>query len=150
MKKKKPVWLPNDEMEAENAVLKLRLETEFGMTPGLFNSDLSTEMINFFLKNVIAFEESYRQNKVISVFDYLGRPKYKPFVQLSQIQLNESVRTLRRLLHSKHILIEEEDEPNDLLFYRYVTEKLFHEEITPPPSPDFVIVFSTKSFYDEE
>ncbi len=56
--KKDDTPLTIDELEAENALLRLKLEMEFGMLMDE-SSQLSPKMANIWLKSVYAFEQSY-------------------------------------------------------------------------------------------
>ncbi|HWA33773.1 MAG TPA: hypothetical protein VG737_06570 [Cyclobacteriaceae bacterium] len=56
--KKEETPLTGDELEAENALLRLKLEMEFGMLMDE-SSQLSPKMANIWLKSVYAFEQSY-------------------------------------------------------------------------------------------
>ncbi len=56
--KKENMPLTADELEAENALLRLKLEMEFGMLMDE-SSNLDPKMANIWLKSVYAFEQSY-------------------------------------------------------------------------------------------
>jgi hypothetical protein len=56
--KKDNAPLTADELEAENALLRLKLEMEFGMIMDE-SHQLSPKMANVWLKSVYAFEQSY-------------------------------------------------------------------------------------------
>lgn len=60
MKRENPA-LTDEELAAENALLRLKLEMEFGMIMDE-SSQLSPRMANIWLKSVYAFEQTYNDS----------------------------------------------------------------------------------------
>jgi hypothetical protein len=60
--KKNNTSLTTEELEAENALLRLKLEMEFGMILD-DSAQLSPKMANVWLKSVYAFEQTYHADR---------------------------------------------------------------------------------------
>ena len=64
-----------EEIKQENALLKMKLTAEFGMTDSGGNID--PEIENAWLKNIYEFEKAFAEHKGIKIYDYIGRPVYR-------------------------------------------------------------------------
>jgi hypothetical protein len=95
------------------------------------NSSLPPEIENQFLDNVISFENAFKKNEQIKIFEILGCPNFPKYGELLPNEVEEKVLALEQLLHKNGIqvdfLYEYKNEVE--LFYKLVTEKLFDYEI---------------------
>lgn len=75
---------PLENMKIENEFLRLKLKTQYG--DAFFmqsNNDLTPEIENQFLKNMMAFEENHQNAEYTTVYEKIGKPEYKPVTELT-------------------------------------------------------------------
>jgi hypothetical protein len=73
---------PEDELRAENELLKLKLEMEHGMMHSE-SAALNPEIENAWLKHIYEFEQQAKEGKRIKVYDAIGRPSFRKADELS-------------------------------------------------------------------
>jgi hypothetical protein len=135
---------PSEHLRIENEILRLRVRAELD---GEYESDpqLSPELENEFLKNILAFEHRYARIKMLQVAELLGNPCLLPADKLDDKALSAAFRNLEALLADKHIVVEFSRPRDDRFKYRFITEELFHHE-----TDDMNIEGVTKYFNYEE
>ncbi len=116
-----------DELKAENNLLKLKLELEHGMKM-MDTSALDPEMENQWLTDIYNFEKSHKEAKQITVYDYLGRPDFKPINGLSKKEISTELERLDKLMIENHICLDCLCEYEDEVIYKFITEEFFLKE----------------------
>lgn len=134
----------NDEVRADNALMKLKLEMEYGMKGTEF-SEISPLIEHQFLSQVLEFEKQYKDAKQVSVYDFLGRPSFRKAEELLPEEFGPELERLRSVMREKNVVLDCIDTYPDELIYRFVTEELFLEE-----TDDFTIEGMIKGFIYEE
>ncbi len=135
---------PRENLRIENEILRIKVKTELG---GDFESDenLSPELENEFLKNILAFEHRYAKIKMVKIADLLGNPEVKKAAKMDDKAIAEAYTLLEELLAQKNIVVEF-TRPRDARFkYRFITEELFTHE-----TDDMLVEGMTKYFNYEE
>lgn len=135
---------PGENLRIENEILRIKVKTELG---GDFESDenLSPELENEFLKNILAFEHRYARIKMVKMADLLGNPEVKKAAKMDDKAIADAYRLLEELLAQKNIVVEF-TRPRDARFkYRFITEELFEHE-----TDDMLVEGMTKYFNYEE
>jgi hypothetical protein len=135
----------DDELSAENALLKLKLEMQYGMSN--LNSSLPPELENEFLKYVSAFEESYKNAKTISVYEFIGKPEFKSYDKLTPAEITSQLESLWLLMDTKGVSFSTICEYEDEVLYRFITEELFQKEIDDMRIPGMMCCFTYEEFY---
>ncbi|MDP4261623.1 MAG: hypothetical protein Q8941_03735 [Bacteroidota bacterium] len=137
-----------EQLQTENDFIKMKLMLEKGAEFGSAGSEeLSPELENIFLKNVMAFEEQFEQHKTIKVFDKIGRPgHFKPVNEIPDNDMGKAWDELRDYLNkygldlgvcSPYISTRE--------LYRFTIEELFDHETDDMLLPGW----TTNFIYDE-
>src|SRR5258706_14978634 len=85
-----------DDLRAENEVLKLKLEMDHGMK-GL-GSVLNPQAENEWLKSVYEFEDVLKQSSGLTIFDLIGRPPVKRWYTLKMEKVTIELRNILALL----------------------------------------------------
>jgi hypothetical protein len=116
-----------DELRAENNLLKLKLEMEHGMKM-MDTSALDAEMENKWLSDIYNFENSYRESKLVSIYDFIGRPEFKPANELSKTEISEELEKLDKLMQENRICLDCLCEYEDEVIYKFITEEFFLKE----------------------
>ena len=75
-----------DGLEAENNLLKIKLQLEHGMRMDHV-TELDPEIENQWLKSVYAFEQQYKDAKTIKLYDYIGQPPFRKWDSLTREEL---------------------------------------------------------------
>lgn len=127
-KKQDPQLSPEEELRAENNVLKVKLKMEYGMQD-TDTSSLPPHVENEWLKYINAFEQQYKDAKVITVYDFIGRPSYRKCDALTDEQIAVELERLRTVLEANDVALDCICEYNAAVIYRFLTEELFPHEM---------------------
>lgn len=140
----------NEQLKAENAVLRLKLEMDHGMSASS-TSGLSPQLENLWLNSIFKFEENLKAAPVITVFQHLGKPSFPPADNLSPQELSSKLQRLTGLMHSKSIVLDCLNEYDDAVIYRFITEELFNQEVMDMPgmSGNMIMHFIYEEFHPE-
>jgi len=146
--KNKPAITHDDDLRAENEVKKLKLEMQYGAQFGLNSTDLPPEIEQQFLDNVLAFEKQYAEKEQIKLFDYIGKPDFKPAAQLTEEQMVDEHLKLCNLLEENGIVVGVLAEYSDELrmLYTFITEELFDHAIDNMRLPGWTLILFMRSF----
>jgi hypothetical protein len=118
-----------DEINAENAMMRLQLETLYnGKAYRSEESSIPPEIENIFLKNVINFEKQYQQAPRIQFRERLDGLYLPPENSLTEgeieFYLEQAIRQFDR--HNIDFLYEEHQDRR--VVYKYLVEHLLDEE----------------------
>lgn len=125
---KDPLLNPEDELRAENNLLKLKLGLEHGMKMA-GTGNLSPDVENQWLKSVYAFEQQYKDAKPVKVYDHIGRPAFMKCDQLSVIEISSERQRLQSIMAENGVELDCICEYDDATIYRFITEELFEHEM---------------------
>ncbi len=117
-----------DDLRASNAVLKLKLELEYGMQMH-DTDDLPPAIENQWLQNVYKFERLYKDAGQISVYDFVGRPAVTPYESLTPEELPMAITELIDHLRANGICLDFCCDYEDAVIYRFITTEFFAHEI---------------------
>ena len=118
---------PDEQLNIENEILKLKLQVELG---GNYESegDLPPEIENAFLKNVIDFEHKYANASSRTLYDVLEKPAFIKAELLSDAQIDNALADLETLMEKKGIVVDYGEEYGTRLKYTFITEELLQKE----------------------
>ncbi len=117
-----------DELNAENLLLKLKLEMEHGMIMS-DTSKLDPETENQWLSNIHEFEKQFEAAKQIKVYDLIGRPDFKPYNELTEKETDHELTRLLNILQESQISLSCICEYENETIYRFLTEEFFDHEV---------------------
>lgn len=133
-------------LRIENEIKKMKLSLEQGAN---FFSDgenkLPPELEGQWLDQIQQFENSYAKSKRIMIYDFVGKPRYKPENEISETEIKFELKKILNLLCQKGIGIDTICKVDDRELYRFITEELFLEE-----TDDMMIEGMTRNFIYEE
>ena len=93
-----------DDLRAENELIKLKLALDHGMTK--YGSVLDPRVENQWLKSVYNFEEMLTGARGITSFDLSGRPVVKPWHVLKLENVTAELRMIQALLKKNGIALQ--------------------------------------------
>lgn len=134
-------------LRLENEILKLKMQAEFGAMFGQMSDELTPEMEHAFLQNILAFEDEYKNRKMMRVYDLLGQPAYKPFAVLSEDELKHELKRLLELMKEKKVELHVKAKYPAQLIYRFITEELFEHETDDMQVEGMLKNFSYEEFH---
>jgi hypothetical protein len=139
---------PEENLRIENELLKLKLKAELGAEP-FSVSDISPEIENEFLKNVLAFEHNFANSKPAKVYDLLGKPIFKRSDDLDDDELEQALTALVDVMAKKNIEVYfgDDNEYDSRTQYHFITEELFDHESTFVPMPGMTTYFDYEEFH---
>jgi len=117
-----------DDLLAENEVLKLKLELEHGMLSA--GTVLSPEVENKWLKSIYDFEVMLKAAKDMTVYDIIGQPCVKPWQTLKINEVGAELRRMLGLLENNGITLFKLEACDDVGFYKIITEELLPMKIS--------------------
>jgi len=138
---------PEQNLRIENDILKLKMQAERGALFGGNMEDISPEIEAEFLKNVEAFEKSFDDAKVISIYECIGSPAYKKAEELQPEEVEPELRKIMELLHAKNILLEVLGRYDLSVIYKFITEELFLEQIRDMYHPGYLHSYIYEEFH---
>jgi hypothetical protein len=118
---------PEDEMKAENELLKLKLEMEHGMSN--MDTKLSPDAENEWLNYIHNFEKVYKDAKQVKVIAFIGSPSYKRITELSSEEISAELDHLLDVMADGGVKVDFICEYEDDVKYKFITEELFESEI---------------------
>lgn len=140
-----------EEVKLENEILKMQLNAEFGMNFSDDNiSELSPQLERAWLKSIQRFEKAYAENKTILCYDLIGKPDFAFADTMNEKALKVELKRLLELLEEKNIVVDCISEIPDLEVYKFITEKLFQEQILHIPGSNMICHFTFSEFYPED
>ena len=135
---------PIKQLKIENEILKLKIQAEHGAV-FMHHQEVAPEIEADFLKHIQAFEEAWKDVKMIKVYDIVGRPAFSSEEDLDDKSLEEALLLLHELLNSHHIQLDIIGEYEPRVIYRFITEELFEQE-----TDDLQLEGMTRHFVYEE
>ena len=143
---KDPLLNHNDELKAENNLLKLKLGLEYGMKMEN-SSTLSPDLENQWLKNVYAFEQQFKDAKRTTLYEYLGQPSFNKWDTLNAGQTSEALKRIKEVMRDNDVDLDCICDYDDQVIYRFITEELFEKEMDDMRIPGMVWHFVYEEFY---
>jgi len=135
-----------EDLKFENEFLQAKIQMERG---GTFHSEgnASPEIENQFLKNIEAFEKAWDHAKQITVYEKLGKPKFKKLNEISDKEIKNELDSLRKKLGEKGIDVASIYQVEDVELYRFITEELFLHETDDMSLPGWVTHYMYEDFH---
>jgi hypothetical protein len=133
-------------LQIENEILRMKLQAEAGAVIGL-QDDIPPELENLFLQNVLAFEEASQNVKMVSLYEYLGRPHYRKLDELRPEEVAEELNRLRELIHQKQVHLDILDEYEPAVIYKFIIEELFQQQTYESLLPGMIRHFTYEAFH---
>lgn len=125
---KDPLSTLHDDLVAENNLLKVKLQLEYGMQMENL-STLSPDVENQWLKSVYAFEQQFKEARRIKLYDRIGRPKFRKWDTLSPAETSSELERLRVLMENHGVELDCICKYDDAIIYKFLTEELFDHEM---------------------
>jgi hypothetical protein len=140
---------PEENLRIENELMKIKLKAQYGDAFQMDSSEaLPPDVENQFLKNILAFEESYNKGDFVTVYDRIGKPDYKSAAEMEAAELKDSVQQLLELLNQHQINLDFTDGPyEDATVYRFITEELFNQEVEKDPVDGMIMGYIYEEFH---
>jgi len=140
---------PEENLRIENELMKIKLKAQYGDAFQMDSSaELPAEVENQFLKNILAFEESYNKGDFVTVYDRIGKPDYKSAEEMDESELKEAVQALLELLQQHQISLDFTDGPyDDATVYQFITEELFSQEVEKDPVDGMIMGYIYEEFH---
>ncbi len=138
-----------ENLRIENEFLKIKLKAQYGDSFQMgISADMPLEIENQFLKSMMAFEDEYANAEYVTVFERLGSPEYKPLKELDEVELNNSIKRLMKLLHNNDIKLDILDGPYDAkIIYQFITDELFTRKVESKPLAGMTSNFIYEEFH---
>jgi hypothetical protein len=137
---------PEENLRMENELLRLKLQAELG-GESHSSGNLPPEIENEFLKNIFAFEQNYANDKRMIIYDLLRRPEFIKADDLADAAIGIELQKVTDLLAAKNIVVHFDDECDNRIRYRFITEELFEKETSSFTVPGMTTNFDYEEFH---
>jgi hypothetical protein len=137
---------PEENLRMENEFLQLKLKAELGAKT-FSSSNFPAEIENEFLKNVLAFENSFSNAPLKKMYELLEKPKYEPETELDDHAIELALETLFALLKKKQITLKFLGAYSSRTKYKFITEEFFNEEVSDNMIPQLVSDFNYEGYH---
>ena len=139
---------PEENLNAENELLKMKLTAEFGMeSGGVTGDELPADVENQWLNQIYDFETMYKDAKKIKIYDFIGKPEYKKFEELNPEEIESELDRLLEIIEKESVKISFCCDYEDEIIYRFITEEFFEEEIDDIRIPGMRACFCYEEFH---
>src|SRR5690606_18578056 len=145
-KQQDPQLSPEEELRAENNMLKLKLKLEYGMQE-TDTSSLPPHIENDWLKYIEAFEKQYRDAKSVTVYEFIGKPPFKPIDALIPEQVGPELNRLFTIMGDHDVALDCICKYDDAVIYRFLTEELFPHQMDMIRIPGMTHHFIYEEFH---
>ncbi len=118
-----------EKLRLENKLNKKRLEDKYDAKFYSENTQLNPLIESEFLHYIEQFEDAYDSAKLISVYDYIGKPEFRKVETISDAEIGQMLENIMELLNKNNIDLDTLCEVEEREIYRFITEELFLHEI---------------------
>lgn len=140
-----------EELHMQNQMLKMDLEQKFGKPINLNDQEdmpkLPLFIENEFLKHMSAFEQQIRTAKETTVFDLLGKPKFKATNLLKEPKLTADIKRVIKLLGKHNIMVDFIGEYTPQVIHDFLTVELMEKTVSDMRIPGFITHFIYEEFH---
>lgn len=145
MKKKKT----RDELRFDNELRKIKLNLEKG---AIFKkvgdpNDLPPEVEKLWLDQIEKFEEMFRMDDMIPVYDFIGQPTFIKESELGDDALPGKLKELEEILLRYNIVCDKICDVDDRDFYKFITEEIFIGKVANAMVPGMLLHFIYEEFH---
>ncbi len=137
---------PEEKIRIENEFLQLKLKAELGAET-FISGNFPPEVENTFLKNVLAFENSFSNTPLKTIYELLEKPIYKPETELDDNAIELALEGLFTLMKKKQITLEFLGAYNSRTKYKFITEEFFNEEVSDNMIPGMIWNFNYEEYH---
>jgi hypothetical protein len=137
---------PEENMRMENELLQLKLKAELGADTYI-SGNFPPNIENEFLKNVLAFENSFSNATMKNIYELLEKPMYKPLTELDDNEIEIALEALFALMKKKQITLEFSGAYDNRTKYKFITEEFFNEKIIDNMIPGMIWHFNYEEYH---
>jgi hypothetical protein len=148
MKKESPDDKDNS-LRKENEEKRRKLSEEYGAVFGSMsgNAELPPEIESQFLDGIMAFENSWKDVKQVSLYKFLENPPYRRLEELNDTEISTELVRLLKIMNEHQVGLDTICEVTDKELYRFITEELFQHEIDDMHIPGMMTNFIYEEFH---
>jgi len=132
---------PEENIRMENEFLQLKLKAELGAET-FISGNFPPEVENAFLKNLLAFENSFSNTPLKNIYELLEKPMYTPETELDDHAIELALEALFTLMKKKQITLEFLGAYSSRTKYKFITEAFFNEEVSDNMIPGMIWNFN--------
>ena len=128
---------PEENIRMKNEFLQLKLKAELGAET-FIAGNFPPQVENEFLKNVLAFENSFSTTPMKTIYELLEKPKHKPEIELDDNAIELALEVLFTLMKKKQITLEFLGAYSSRTKYKFITEEFFNEAVSENRIPGMI------------
>ena len=136
-----------EKLESENALLKLKLETEFGAVTGDGSFEGKLALENQWLNYIYNFEKMHKDANLITIHEALGKPEFKEASTFTPAELKREIKKVVTKLAKKSVAIDFLNAYDDVTIYDFLTKELVLQQIDDVRMPGLMQSFIYEDFH---
>jgi hypothetical protein len=143
---------PEEDLKMDNKIKRLELEMK-GAKFIEHNPDgitLPPEIEAQMLDQILAFEKIKNDAKEVEIYQFLGKPKFKPLDSLSSEEVILENERLLKLMSKKGVLLASMEDIDDSVMYKFITEEFFYKKMLDVPIKGFIRHYIYEEFHPNE
>lgn len=134
------------DLNFENELRKAKLQLEKGAHIHS-SGNIPPELESMFLDHIEKFDKAYRNSKSVSIFEKIGKPKFKLAGKLTDKGIKRELNSLMKKMNRKGIIVESVCRVEEREMYRFITEELFLHKINNIPIKGMMTHFTYEEFH---
>jgi hypothetical protein len=138
-----------DFIRQENELTKLKIQAEFGIELE-HDSKLNPAVENIWLNQILEYERAMKDNRQITIGEYLDQPACKPVDELTDAEISEELQKIMELMQSRHLVIDSICSVEDREMYRFITQELFAVKTDSNLPKNMIVCYIYEEFHPND
>lgn len=102
-----------------------------------------------FLNHIKEYDKQHKSNKVVNVYEKLGKPKFKKLNEINEADLKDEYKNMVCLLDQHNIIVHFQNEYPFKEKYRFITEEIFKQDVEDFKKSNIHVNFIYEDFHPE-
>jgi hypothetical protein len=102
-----------------------------------------------FLNHIKEYDKQHKSNKMVNVYEKLGKPKYKKLNEVNEADLKDEYKNLVCLLDQHNIIVHFQNDYSYREKYRFITEEIFKQDVEDFKKSNIHVNFIYEDFHPE-
>lgn len=133
-------------LKIDNEIKKKELEDQYGAS-FINSSNIPPELESEWLKSVDEFEQQFKKQKTIPVWQYIGKPEYRKVSEIEPENISTELQRIIEIMDENNVDLETLCEVEEEEIYRFITDELFNHEMDDMRIEGMRSVFTYEEFH---
>jgi len=140
---------PEEALRADNEIKALDLEINYDATT-FISDDAPPELVAAFLENVKKNEADFQNAPMISIYEFIGKPKFAPIDLLeTDEQFETEIERIQALFFAKRVFLDRPEFLRPRAYYRFLINDFFPHQLRNYTGETIVHTFAYHEFHQD-